>query len=153
MLPDKLCGVHVDLDELVEFLPPGKKLTAKEEFIGRDKLSEQCDLFVDGELIVRTSREWSSEDKSTTWHGTSMTPSKLDHQSDGGRFVYSGHEAFGKTKICRRAIGADKYAMFTGAQVFGSKHRDAKAMKSVITRLTEAVEKSSVCGPKGEQDG
>ncbi|MGW5098824.1 hypothetical protein ACWEQ1_14080 [Streptomyces nodosus] len=152
-LPDKLCGIHVDLEELAEFLPPGKKLATKEEFIDHDKLSEQCDLSVDGEVAVRTSREWFPQQKTTRWHATAATLANLDHQADGGRFVYSGYEAFGKANDCRRIVSDEKHAMFTGVQVFGSKHRDAKAMKSVITRFTAAVEKSSVCRPKSEQGG
>lgn len=145
-VPDKLCGTAVDRDEFAAFLPSGKKLTTQERYLDDKKLTERCDVLVDGKLIAQTSREWWPEKEPTGWFANSKTRNDLGHQDDDGRFLFSDYEAFGKAEGCQRVTDAYKYAMFTGIQVLGSEHRDANAMKRLIVRFTDAVEQSSDCG-------
>ncbi|MEU0454937.1 hypothetical protein ABZ322_18365 [Streptomyces sp. NPDC006129] len=144
-VPGKLCGTAVERDELTAFLPSGKKLTTREKYLDDKRLTERCDVLVDGKLVVQTSREWWPYKESTSWFANSKTRNALGHQDDGGRFVYSEYEAFGKTEDCRRTTDAYEYAMFTGIQAFDSEHRDANAMKRLIISFTDAVQQSSDC--------
>jgi hypothetical protein len=144
-IPGNLCGTVVDRDELTAFLPSGKKLTTREKYLDDKKLTERCEVLVDGQLVVQTSREWWPDKESTGWFANSKTRNDLGHQDDDGRFLYSDYEAFGKTEDCRRTTDAYEYAMFTGIQAFGSEYRDADAMKRLIISFTDAVQQSSDC--------
>ncbi|MEU9185094.1 hypothetical protein AB0D14_11115 [Streptomyces sp. NPDC048484] len=144
-VPERFCGTAVDRDGLAALLPPGKKLTTREKYLDDKKLTERCDIQVDGKLVVRTSREWWPKKESTDWFATGKTRNDLGHQADDGRFLYSDYEAFGKTENCQRTTGAYEYAMFTGIQAYSSEHRDSNAMKDLIIHFTEAVEQSSDC--------
>ncbi|MGW0333388.1 hypothetical protein ACWD0J_16200 [Streptomyces sp. NPDC003011] len=73
-----------------------------------------------------------------------LTLEKLDHQTDDGRFAYSGDKAFGKTKDCRSSERNDQI-LYTAIQATGSKKKDAAAMKKLITSYTDEVEQSSAC--------
>ena len=151
--PDKLCGIPVDREALDAFLPPGKKLTTHEKYYSGKMWTKQCDVLVDDNRIISASHEWGEKDSSTTRHFTPLhyTYPKLknmldvDHQADGGRFAYSDYRGFGKTKKCGSTLGHSEYAMFTEFDARYSEHRDANAMKSLITHFTDAVERSSDC--------
>ncbi|MFD5796535.1 hypothetical protein ACFWIO_24005 [Streptomyces diastatochromogenes] len=73
-----------------------------------------------------------------------LTLEKVDHQTSDGRFAYSGDQAFGKTEGCRNRQNHDQ-VLYTAIQATGSKHRDAAAMRGLITDYTKAVEESKTC--------
>ena len=144
-VPDELCGTPIDHDALNKFLPPGKELDTDEQehSDGKTWLNKKCSVLVDGIPIVSTTRKWGPRDESTSQFA--YTSPKPGHRADSGRFLYSDYLAFGKTKNCTRIIKNDAYAMFTSIDAYDSKHRDANAMKNLITHFTDAVEKSSDC--------
>lgn len=57
--------------------------------------------------------------------------------------MYSGFEAFGKTRGC--VDTRYKQELYTVVQAEGSKHRDAEAMKHLILAFTGEIEKSAEC--------
>ncbi|MFE1886388.1 hypothetical protein [Streptomyces diastatochromogenes] len=73
-----------------------------------------------------------------------LTLEKVDHQTNDGRFAYSDDQAFGKTEGCRNRQHADQ-VLYTAIQATGSKHKDAAAMRRLITAYTKAVEQSRAC--------
>ncbi|MEU2061329.1 hypothetical protein [Streptomyces sp. NPDC013455] len=96
---------------------------------------------MDGKPIVRTTQEWWN-DMSVLQFARGLTLEKVGHQTDDGRFAYSGNEAFGKTGQCHND---HDQVMYTAVLATGSKHRDTEAMKKLITKYTDAVQQSSVC--------
>ena len=144
-VPGKFCGTAVNRDELAAFLPSGKKLTTREKYLDDRKLTERCDVLVDGKLVFRTSREWWPKNEPTGWFAKGKTRNDLGHEADDGKYLYSDYEAFGKAENCQRTTDAYEYAMFTGVQAYNSERGDANAMKDFIIHFTEGVEQSSDC--------
>ncbi|WP_158786534.1 hypothetical protein [Streptomyces sp. NRRL F-5065] len=139
-VPGALCGVRVDAQELTPFLPPGKKLSVKPVV---NPASTWCDVSVDGKLAVRTVQNWWQGGHDTAHFLRGQTLERVEQSADGGRYVYSGWQAFGKTKDCvDKNYGQELY---TGVQAYGSDHRDADAMKRLIVSFTETVETSDAC--------
>jgi hypothetical protein len=137
--PRFLCGIAVDTEALAKFLPAGKKVSTKAT--ATSPQATRCSVSVDGKRIVYTAQEWWNN-MSVLNFAQGLTLDKLDHQTDDGRFAYSGNEAFGKTEGCHSSRGQ---VLYTAVQAAGSKHSDAEAMKKLITTYTEAVEKSRAC--------
>lgn len=142
-VPDTLCGVRVDAEELTPFLPPGKKLSVKPKV---RPTSIWCDVAVDGKLAVRAVQKWWQGGVDTAYFLRSQTLERVEETADDGRYVYSGWQAFGKTEGCVD----EKYEqeLYTGIQAYGSDHRDADAMKRLIVSFTKEVEKSDECDRK-----
>ncbi|MFF9770432.1 hypothetical protein ACF1GT_28290 [Streptomyces sp. NPDC014636] len=140
--PQSLCGIPVDAKALAPFLPPRRKLSVKQEVANGN--TARCVVLVDTRLPVQTSEQWLSGNHDTAYFVAGQPNSELSHQADGGRFLYSGNEAFGKTRKCvsKKLLGSE---LFTAFQVFTSDHRDANAMKQLIVSYTNAVEKTDTC--------
>jgi hypothetical protein len=140
-VPHSLCGVPVDSETLAPFMPPGRKITVKEELPGG--FSARCEVRVDSRLAVQASQEWLSGPNTTYFVG-GRANSKLDHQAEGGRFLYSGWEAFGETYHCKteKLLGNHLY---TALQMSSPDHSDVNAMRRLIVAYTKAVEKTDTC--------
>ncbi|WP_432053823.1 hypothetical protein [Streptomyces sp. bgisy022] len=142
-VPDVLCGTRVDAEELTPFLPPGKRIAVEPDV---SPGTAWCDVSVDGKLAVRTVKTWWQGGRDTAYFLRSQTLKEMTESAARGRFVYSGTQAFGKTKACVD----EKYGqeLYTGFQAFDSDHEDAEAMKRLIVSFTERVERSDACdGP------
>ncbi|WP_405619835.1 hypothetical protein [Streptomyces sp. NBC_00076] len=139
--PQSLCGTAIDAGELSKFLPPGKKISTKAT--DTTSTASRCSVSVDGKRIIYTAQEWWNE-MTVLEFSQGLTLDKLDHQTDDGRFAYSGNQAFGKTEECRNNQRDDQ-VLYTAIQAVGSKHSDAAAMKKLIIGYTKAVEQSSAC--------
>lgn len=78
--------------------------------------------------------------------GTQNTGGQV--RQKGGRFLYSGYEAFGRTQDCVD----DEYGreLYTAVQARGPKHRETDAMKRLIVSYTEQVQDPAACaeGPR-----
>ncbi|GAB7104860.1 hypothetical protein JCM4814A_31740 [Streptomyces phaeofaciens JCM 4814] len=139
-LPDTLCGTAVDRDALAPFLPTGSKIAVKDKSYSGSK---GCQVVVDKKLIVTSAQMWMEEGRTTAFVAARQSLSTLDETAEDGRFVYSGNEAFGKTRGC--VDTKYKQELYTVIQAEGSEYKDAKAMKRLIISFTEAVEKSAEC--------
>ncbi|WP_338701167.1 hypothetical protein V2W30_29275 [Streptomyces sp. Q6] len=139
--PKSLCGSRIDSDELAKFLPPGEEVSVKAT--ADTSKASRCAVSVDGKRIVFTAQEWWN-DMSVLNFALGMTDAKLDHRTDDGRFVYSENQAFGKTEGCRNSEHADQ-VLYTAIQATGSDHKDAAAMKRLISDYTKDVEESKSC--------
>ncbi|MFG2358131.1 hypothetical protein [Streptomyces sp. NPDC048521] len=139
--PQSLCGTTVDAEELSKFLPAGKKLSTKATTLSPS--ATRCSVSVDGKRIIYTAQEWWN-DITVFEFAQGLTLEKVDHQTDDGRFAYSGNQAFGKTEGCRNSQHDDQ-VLYTAIQATGSKNKDAAAMKRLITTYTKAVEQSKAC--------
>jgi hypothetical protein len=139
-IPSSLCGTAVDSDTLAPFLPAGKKITVRDNSYSGAK---GCQVIVDKKLIVTTTQMWLEEGKTTAYFAARQSFDSLDHSAEGGRFRYSSYEAFGKTRNC--VDTKYKQELYTMMQAEGSKHRDAEAMKRLITAYTKKVEGSTEC--------
>ncbi len=139
-VPGTLCGIQFDIKELTPFLPPGKKLSVKPDV---SPAATWCDVSVDGKLAVRTVQTWWQGGRDTAYFLRSQTLERVEKTADEGRYVYSGNQAFGKTKDCVDA--KYKQELYTGVQAYGSDHEDADAMKRLIVSFTEKVETSDAC--------
>ncbi|MET7484776.1 hypothetical protein [Streptomyces sp. NPDC005538] len=141
-VPNSLCGIPVDSSTLAPFMPPGRKLTVKQDTT--NSLASICEIRVDSRQAVQTEQMWLSDAPNTAYFVGGAASSKLDHQAENGRFLYSGWEAFGKTHGCtsKKLLGSE---LFTAFQMHSSNHQDAAAMKKLITAYTKAVEKTSTC--------
>lgn len=137
--PRAVCGTAIDAEALTEFLPPGKEVSAKATT--PSPKATRCAVSVDGKRIVYTAREWWN-DMSVLEFAKGLSLDKPGHRTDDGRFAYSEDQAFGKTRNCRDDHGQ---VLYTAVLATGSKHRDAAAMKTLITRYTQAVERSDAC--------
>ncbi|MGW0578414.1 hypothetical protein ACWD25_21150 [Streptomyces sp. NPDC002920] len=139
-VPSSLCGTAIDADALAPFLPAGQKITVREKpYSG----SKRCEVVVDNTLIVTTSQTWLKEGTTTANFAYGQTTSTPKSSAEGGRFKYSGNEAFGKTQDC--VDTQSKHELYTAIQADGSKHRDAEAMKRLVLAFTDAVERSAEC--------
>jgi hypothetical protein len=146
--PTSLCGIPVDSGELAPFLPPGKKIKVEE----RDPENELswktgCAVFVDGKDVLATSVAWEEPDTRTSDFAGGVTLERPDHSTDDGHFLWSDREGFGRTE-CTAPDDDDR--LFVALRAYGSEHKDADAMKRIITAFTKAVEKSDACGSGGE---
>ncbi|MFF8973208.1 hypothetical protein [Streptomyces sp. NPDC014995] len=139
-VPGALCGTAVDSDALTSFLPPGSKITVKGKAYSG---AEGCQVVVDDKLIVTAARMWLEEGRTTAYVAARQSFDTPDQSAEDGRFRYSGHEAFGKTRGC--VDMKYKQELYTVIQAEGSEHRDAAAMKRLILSFTEAVERSAEC--------
>ncbi|MGW6927182.1 hypothetical protein ACWGA9_38965 [Streptomyces sp. NPDC054950] len=139
-IPGTLCGTTVDRDDLTPFLPAGRKITVKETSYSG---SNGCQVIVDDKLIMTTTQMWMEEGTTTALFAARQSLDTPDKSTENGRFVYSGFEAFGKTRDCVDT----KYqqALYTVIQAEGSKHRDPEAMKHLILAFTGEIEKSAEC--------
>jgi hypothetical protein len=138
-VPRNACGTAIDADALAKFLPPGEKVST--EVTTASAKATRCAVSVDGKRVVYTAQEWWN-DMSVREFAKGVTLDKVGGQTEDGRFAYSGNQAFGKTNGCRNDRGQ---VLYTAVLASGSKHRDAAAMKRLITKYTEAVQRSSVC--------
>lgn len=141
-VPHSLCGIPVDSNKLAPFLPPGRKLTVKQEL--SDGWGTRCEIRIDSRFAVQTSLQWLSDAPNTAYFVGGQANSKLDHEAENGRFLYSGWEAFGKTHQCRSKKLLDS-ELFTAFQMHSSNHQDADAMRQLITSYMKSVEKTDTC--------
>ncbi|MFI9252851.1 hypothetical protein [Streptomyces sp. NPDC053069] len=139
--PRSLCGITIDAEEMTKFLPSGKTVSTKATT--SSSTATRCSVSVDGKRIVYAAQEWWN-DMSVLQFARGLTLEKVDHQTDDGHFVYSGNQAFGKTEGCHNSQH-DDLVLYTALQATGSKHKDAEAMKRLITSYTKQVEQSSAC--------
>ncbi|MFD7408352.1 hypothetical protein ACFV7R_38160 [Streptomyces sp. NPDC059866] len=140
-VPHSACGTPINAKAVSDFLPSGKKLTTKVTSNSRN--TTKCAISVDDKLIVQTSQEWWN-DMSVFEFARGMTLDDPGQQTDDGAYAYSGYQAFSKVTNCRSSKHKDQ-VLFTAIQASGSKHRDATAMKQLITDYTHAVEDSPMC--------
>ncbi|MGW8701988.1 hypothetical protein ACWGOK_34580 [Streptomyces eurythermus] len=138
-LPRTACGTAIDAEALAEFLPPGKKVST--DVTVASAKATRCAVSVDGKRVVYTAQEWWN-DMSVLEFAKGLTLEKVGHQTEDGRFAYSGNQAFGKTEGCHNSRGQ---VLYTAVLATGSKHSDAAAMKQLITKYTETVQRSGVC--------
>ncbi|MEU7559906.1 hypothetical protein [Streptomyces eurythermus] len=138
-LPRTACGTAIDAEALAKFLPPGKKVST--DVTVASAKATRCAVSVDGKRVVYTAQEWWN-DMSVLQFAKGLTLDKVGHQTEDGRFAYSGNQAFGKTEDCHNSRGQ---VLYTAVLATGSKHSDAAAMKQLITNYTEAVQRSGVC--------
>ncbi|MET9448867.1 hypothetical protein [Streptomyces cinerochromogenes] len=140
-VPQFLCGIPVNHDKLAPFMPTGRKLTTKKDV--PDSLSWTCQVRVDSHVAVEVRQMWLTS-SSTAYFVGGQADSRLDHEAEGGRFLYSGWEAFGKTRRCTHGKLPGSH-IFTAFQMRSSDHQDADAMRRLIIDYTEAVENTDVC--------
>ncbi|MDW8805430.1 hypothetical protein P1P68_11750 [Streptomyces scabiei] len=140
-VPDSACGTSINAKALSPFLPSGEKLTS--EATSNPQGVAKCSISVDGKLIVQTSQEWWN-DMSILQFARGMTLDDPNHQTDDGKYAYSGYQAFGKAANCQNSKHKEQ-VLFTAVQAPGSKHRDAAAMKQLIAGFTKAAESSTQC--------
>lgn len=139
-VPDSLCGTVIDSEALASILPGGRKITVRDRSYSG---SNGCEVIVDNKLIVTATQTWMEEGRTTAFIAARQSLDTLDKTAENGRFVYSGNEAFGKTRDC---VDTEyKQELYTVIQADGAEHRDAEAMKRLIVSFTEAVEKSADC--------
>ncbi|MFH0172896.1 hypothetical protein [Streptomyces cacaoi] len=139
-VPGTLCGTAVETDALSPFLPAGREITVKDRSYSGSK---GCEVIVDDKLIMTTTQMWTDEGTTTALFAAQQSLDTPDKSTEDGRFVYSGFEAFGKTRGC--VDTKYKQELYTVIQAEGSKHRDAEAMKRLILSFTGSVEKSAEC--------
>jgi hypothetical protein len=136
-------------DDLGPFLPGGKKLTVEEEDPKDEyEWTTGCRVVVDGEPVLATTVEWREKGTSTAWFAAGISQDKPDRSSGDGRFLWDGRQGFGRTEGCRDPEDGD--LLFTAVRAYGSDHRDAAAMKRIITAFTKAVEESDACDSAGK---
>ncbi|MCX4697515.1 MULTISPECIES: hypothetical protein [Streptomyces] len=140
-VPSSLCGTAIEATDLAPFLPAGHKITVRDKPYSGTK---RCEVVVDNTLIVTTTQMWLKEGDTTAIFAYGQTLDTPKNSAEGGRFQYSGYEAFGKTHDCVDTKA--KQALYTAIQAQGSKHRDADAMKRLILSYTKEVESSTECG-------
>lgn len=139
-VPRTLCGTAVVHKDLAAFLPAGKKISVTLRS-GVDW--KRCNVVVDKTSVVNVTQSWLEKGRTTAYYARGQTLDDPKESTQGGRFLYSGYEAFGKTKTCvDKKYGQELY---TSVQAQGSKHRDADAMKRLIIAYTKEVEKSAAC--------
>ncbi|GAB2937973.1 hypothetical protein [Streptomyces heilongjiangensis] len=139
-VPRTLCGTAVERNDLAEFLPAGKEISVTLHS-GVDW--QRCNVVVDKTSVVNVTQSWLEKGRTTAYYARGQTLDDPTESTQGGRFLYSGYEAFGKTKKCvDKKYGQELY---TSVQAQGSKHRDAEAMKRLIIAYTNEVEKSAAC--------
>ncbi|MFF3207299.1 hypothetical protein [Streptomyces sp. NPDC002962] len=139
-VPGTLCGAAVDRDDLAPFLPAGRKIVVKGRFYSGSK---GCEVIVDGKLIMTTTQMWMGEGTTTALFAARQSLDSPDKSTEDGRFVYSGFEAFGKTRSC--VDTRYKQELFTIIQAEGSTYREAEAMRRLILAFTGEIEKSAEC--------
>ncbi|CAL9293117.1 hypothetical protein [Streptomyces sp. SudanB182_2057] len=138
-LPRTACGTTIDAEALAKFLPPGKKVST--EVTVASAKATRCAVSVDGKRVVYTAQEWWN-DMSVLQFAKGLTLDKVGQQTEDGRFAYSGNQAFGKTEGCRNSRDQ---ILYTAVLATDSEHSDAAAMKQLITKYTEAVQRSGAC--------
>ncbi|MEV3861043.1 hypothetical protein AB0J38_42880 [Streptomyces sp. NPDC050095] len=139
--PESLCGTRVDSDALSTFLPPGRQV-AVEQTVSTSR-ARRCAVSVDGRRIVYAAQEWWN-DMSVLNFAQGLTDKQPEHRTDDGRYAYSETEAFGRTEDCHSGEHADQ-RLYTAVQATGSRHKDADAMKRLISTYTKQVEESEQC--------
>ncbi|WP_159072800.1 hypothetical protein [Streptomyces glaucescens] len=140
-IPENLCGIAVDADDLGQFLPDGEDVTEREKSGGGTKV---CEVVVDDKLALRATQAWVEEGKTTAYFASSQSLEAPEQSADDERFRYSGNEAFGKTGGCVDERNGQE--LYTAVQAQGSEHSDADAMRRLITAYTSQVEASASCG-------
>lgn len=140
VVPQSLCGMPVDVDALVPFFPPGRKVAVHPESVKGEK---QCQVKVDGLAALTITQAWREKGEGITNYALSMTADPLEHQSDDDRYLYSDTQGFGRTEGCVDSVSEEE--LYTGVQAFSKKHKDADTMKRVIVAFTEAVQGSTAC--------
>ncbi|MFJ4522267.1 hypothetical protein ACIP4Y_15190 [Streptomyces sp. NPDC088810] len=140
-VPNSFCGIPVDRNELAPFMPSGRRLAIKKDV--PDSLSLVCQVRVDSRSAVEFKQMWLTS-SSTAYFVGGQADSRLDREAEGGRFLYSGWEAFGKARQCRhkKLPGSN---IFTAIQMQSSGHQDADAMRQLIAAYTRAVENTGIC--------
>lgn len=139
-IPATLCGTVIDSDDLAPFLPAGREISVKDDFRSGIK---DCEVIIDNVLVLTTTQAWLENGRTTAYFASGQTLDTPSHSAQGGRFRYSGKEAFGKTRHCVDAEYGQE--LYTAVQAQGSRHEDADAMKRLITSYTAEVEKSAEC--------
>ncbi|MET7318857.1 hypothetical protein ABZX83_26480 [Streptomyces thermoviolaceus] len=136
-VPDTVCGTSIDSQTLTPFLPPGKKLTTEAKKFSPNV--EKCRVVVDGKLAAITSQEWWNRISILEFAG-GLTLENPDHQTDDGKYAYSGNQAFGRIDGCHNRDYPGK-TLYTAIQANKSGYKDASAMKRLIVNYTHAVAK------------
>lgn len=144
-VPQDLCGVAVDAGDLGPFLPDGKEITVRDKSGGGTKV---CEVVVDDKLALRATQAWVEEGKTTAYFASSQSLEAPEHSAEDERFRYSGNEAFGKTEGC--VDTEQRQELYTAVQAQSSEHKDADAMKRLITAYTDEVEASPSCKAGGK---
>lgn len=140
VIPSTLCGININSSEFTPFLPGGRKIAIREK---SSSTLKRCEVVVDKNVIATTSREWMGAGRTTSYFAALQTLDTLQGSAEGGRYLYSGNEAFGKTSTC---VGTQhKQELYTAVQARGSEHEDANAMKRFIISFTKEVGKSNEC--------
>jgi hypothetical protein len=139
-IPATLCGTAINSDDLAPFLPTGRDISVKGD--SRSGIKD-CEVVIDNVLVVTTTQAWLEDGRTTAYFASGQTLDTPTHSAHGGRFRYSGNEAFGKTRNC--VDTKYRQELYTAVQAQGSRHNDADAMKRLITSYTSEVEKSAEC--------
>ncbi|GAA3310254.1 hypothetical protein [Streptomyces cinereospinus] len=139
-VPAELCGIAVGTDDLAPFLPAGDAISVRAKSGGGVR---SCQVVVDGRLVLTTTQAWLEEGRTTAYFAYGQSLEAVGHSAEDDRFRYSGNEAFGKTAGCVDSRYGQE--LYTAMQAQGSGHRDADAMKRLITSYTHEVESSAAC--------
>jgi hypothetical protein len=104
---------------------------------------KQCEVIVDGLLIVTTMQVWLEGGWTVKRLVSGLSFEAIDHPADDGRFWYGVNESYGKVRNCVDV--KHKQELYTGFQAGGSEHEDSDAMKRIILSYTREVERSAEC--------
>lgn len=138
--PSALCGTPVDASEITPFLPGGDSISVREE---KSSTRKSCKVIVDNKVVATVVQEWLESGQVTSDFVTLQTLETVDKSADGGRYIYSGDQAFGKTRTCKD----DRHdqELYVSIQFWDAKHKDADSMKRLIVDFTGKVEKATEC--------
>ncbi|MFF8833533.1 hypothetical protein [Streptomyces sp. NPDC015131] len=145
-IPDALCGVAVEPSLLTPFLPPGEKVSTREESPSGG--TQRCSVLVDGQVALTATRIWWREGDSVSDVAAVHAKVEPGEAVDGGKYLFSGTGAVGRTAGCADATHPEQ-ALFTVLQVFAPDRDDEPAMKRLMPAYTKAVERSKDCRPGG----
>ncbi|WP_416972487.1 hypothetical protein [Streptomyces sp. 4F14] len=147
--PGELCGISINPEDIEPFLPDGKSITVRET---KYETTDLCKVIVDNKVVATASIGWVEKGKATSYFAALNTLKTLKEVDEGGRYVYSGNEAFGKTRTCVDARYGQE--LYTGFQFWGDEHKDADAMRRIIGDYTNRVEKLPECteGAFGQEE-
>ncbi|MFM9444502.1 hypothetical protein [Streptomyces acidiscabies] len=100
-------------------------------------------MIIDNKVVATTVREWVAQGKVTSYFVSMQTLDAVDKSEEDGRYLYSGSQAFGKTRTCKDS--RYKQELYTSIQFWDAKNEDADSMKRLIVDFTDKIEKMAEC--------
>ncbi|MFD7290714.1 hypothetical protein [Streptomyces sp. NPDC059863] len=143
-VPNSLCGIAVDTEQLSPFLPSGENISTQKT--SPSDGTTRCTITVDGEVAVIASRIWWGKGNGVGVIDVAGAHAKVEpgRVTDDEKYFYSATGAVGKTEDCADS-GHPEQDLFTVIQVFASDRDDEAGMKSLVSEYTRAVEQSDEC--------